>query len=45
LLGVPENYTKEDVLAAFRKKAKQAHPDLGGTPDMFRKLSRRATAC
>jgi hypothetical protein len=38
LLGVRENYTKDDVLAAFRRKVKKAHPDLGGTPEMFRKL-------
>jgi hypothetical protein len=38
LLGVGEDYTKEDVLAAFRKKVKQAHPDLGGTAEMFQKL-------
>jgi hypothetical protein len=38
LLGVPDNYTKEDVLAAFRRKVKKAHPDLGGTAEMFHKL-------
>jgi hypothetical protein len=38
LLGVPENFTKEDVLAAFRREAKKAHPDAGGTEEMFRKL-------
>jgi hypothetical protein len=30
--------SREDVITAFRKKAKQAHPDLGGTADMFRVL-------
>jgi hypothetical protein len=38
LLGVPENYTREDVLAAFRRAVKKAHPDLGGTAEMFHKL-------
>jgi hypothetical protein len=38
LLGVPADYTKQDVLTAFRRKAKEAHPDLGGTAEMFRKL-------
>ena len=35
LLKVPANYTKEDVLAAFRREAKKAHPDVGGTAEMF----------
>jgi hypothetical protein len=38
LLGVPANYTKEDVEAAFRREAKKAHPDVGGTAGQFRKL-------
>jgi hypothetical protein len=38
LLGVKQNYSREDVIAAFRQKAKLAHPDLGGTAEMFRKL-------
>jgi hypothetical protein len=38
LLGVPENYTKEDVLAAFRREVKKARPDVGGTAEMFHKL-------
>jgi hypothetical protein len=38
LLGLPANYSKADVLAAFRSKAKQAHPDVGGTPEIFRLL-------
>jgi hypothetical protein len=37
-LGVPTDYTREDVLAAFRREAKKAHPDLGGTAEMFMKL-------
>jgi hypothetical protein len=38
LLGVPEDYTRDDVIVAFRKAAKRAHPDVGGTPEMFRKF-------
>ena len=38
LLGVPVNYTEEDVIAAFRREVKKAHPDLGGTAEMFIKL-------
>jgi hypothetical protein len=29
---------KDDVLAAFRREAKKAHPDLGGTAEMFTAL-------
>ena len=40
LLGLApdSDYTKEDVITAFRKAAKKAHPDVGGTEEMFRKL-------
>jgi hypothetical protein len=38
LLGVPADYTREDVLADFRREAKKAHSDLGGTSEMFVKL-------
>jgi len=38
LLGVAEDYTKDDVVKAFRKAAMKAHPDQGGTPEMFRVL-------
>ncbi len=38
LLGLPADYTRDDVLAAFRHKAKAAHPDVGGTAEMFRVL-------
>jgi hypothetical protein len=42
LLGVPANYTREDVISGFRRAAKKAHPDLGGTAEMFRKLRETA---
>jgi hypothetical protein len=38
LLGVPADYSKEDVIAAFRRAVKKAHPDLGGTAEMFDQL-------
>jgi hypothetical protein len=38
LLGMPQNYTREDVIAAFRRAVKRAHPDLGGTADDFHRL-------
>jgi hypothetical protein len=39
LLGVPQDYTKADVIAAFRRKAKVHHPDVpGGSAEIFRKL-------
>jgi hypothetical protein len=38
LLGVPQDYTKDDVLRAFRRAAMKAHPDQGGTAEMFRVL-------
>jgi hypothetical protein len=38
LLGVPRDYTREDVITRFRRAVKKAHPDVGGTAAMFRKL-------
>jgi hypothetical protein len=38
LLGVPADYTRDDVISGFRQAAKKSHPDLGGTAEMFRKL-------
>lgn len=39
MLGVPEDYTRDDVISAFRRKAKLAHPDLGGTAEIFRQFA------
>lgn len=38
LLHLEADYTREDVIAAFRREAKKAHPDAGGTAEMFRVL-------
>jgi hypothetical protein len=38
LLGVPANYTREDIIAAFRRQAKRAHPDADGSAELSRKL-------
>jgi curved DNA-binding protein CbpA len=38
LLGVPTDYTRDDIIAAFRQAVKKAHPDLGGTAEDFRRL-------
>jgi hypothetical protein len=38
LLGVPADYTEDDVIAAFRRAVKKAHSDLGGTEADFCRL-------
>lgn len=38
LLGVSANYTREEVMDAFRRAVKLAHPDRGGTAEVFHKL-------
>lgn len=38
LLGVPEDFTPDDILAAFRRMAMQCHPDHGGTQEQFIEL-------
>ncbi len=38
-LGLGEDCTEAQVKAAFRKKAKDAHPDRGGDPDAFKRLN------
>jgi hypothetical protein len=34
----PAPYTHDEVIAAFRHLAKRAHPDHGGTAEVFRRL-------
>jgi hypothetical protein len=35
LLGVPRDFTREDIIAAFRREAMRCHPDHGGTEEQF----------
>ena len=38
LLGIDPQADRDQVIAAFREKAKTAHPDRGGDPTFFRQL-------
>jgi curved DNA-binding protein len=38
-LGVTDKATPEEIKAAFRKLAKQHHPDLGGDADKFQQIN------
>lgn len=40
LPGVPVDYTYEDVVVAFRREAKKAHPDMGGTAEPVPQVGR-----
>ncbi len=39
LLNLPENFTAAEVGRAFRRAALRAHPDKGGRPEDFLRLS------
>lgn len=39
ILGVPKDATPEDIKKAYRDKAKECHPDLGGDPEKFKELN------
>jgi molecular chaperone DnaJ len=39
ILGVDENATQDDIKKAYRKLAKENHPDKGGDEDTFKKIS------
>lgn len=39
IIGVNSNASKEEIKKAYRNKAKILHPDKGGDPDKFKKLS------
>jgi hypothetical protein len=38
ILDINQNSTEYQIKAAYRKKAKEFHPDLGGTNEMFNKI-------
>ena len=37
-LGLPEDHDRADILRAFRKAAFKAHPDAGGSAELFRRV-------
>ncbi len=39
LLGITPSATPEEIRKAYRRKAKQYHPDKGGDPDMMRAIT------
>jgi molecular chaperone DnaJ len=39
ILGVSENSSQADIKAAYRKKAKECHPDAGGDENAFKEVS------
>lgn len=39
ILGVRASARRSEIVAAFRRLAKKHHPDHGGTPEAFQKLS------
>lgn len=39
ILGVPSDATPEQIKAAFRKLARQHHPDIGGDPEKFKQVA------
>lgn len=40
ILQVPRDADQKSIHSAFRRKAKVAHPDAGGSPEAFAKISR-----
>lgn len=43
ILGVSENASEQELKSAFRRLAKQHHPDTGGDPESFKKLNEAYT--
>lgn len=39
VLGVPETATSEEIKRSYRQQAMKMHPDKGGDPEMFKKIS------
>lgn len=40
VLGVKPDANKDEVMAAYRRKAKQAHPDVGGSAAKMAEINR-----
>lgn len=40
LLGLEENFTKEDLKKSYRNKSKETHPDKGGSKEAFDKVKK-----
>ena len=38
-LDIKKNATKEQIKKAYRQKAQEAHPDRGGNPEDFHRIS------
>jgi hypothetical protein len=38
LLGVSQPFTSDDLKAAYRRRAKETHPDRGGSAEEFRRV-------
>ena len=39
VLGVTETATQDEIKKAYRKLAKENHPDAGGNEEVFKKIS------
>lgn len=39
ILGLPKTANAEEIKSAYRKLAKQHHPDLGGDPEKFKEIN------
>lgn len=39
ILGVTKNATADEIKSAYRRLAKQHHPDLGGDPEKFKEIN------
>ena len=39
VLGIPVTATEKDIKVAYRKAARTAHPDHGGDPAAFRRVT------
>lgn len=40
ILGVPRDATPDQIRDAYRRKAKETHPDKGGTDESFQKVGK-----